>query len=87
MEDEIEQKQEYLRTQILEQNYEAEDFLQYIQNIKGENAADLNLWNFEELKSAVENYKDLHSPNKKQSRKRLKSEEERILETTTMMLK
>lgn len=50
MEGEREEKQNYLREEILERNYDTEAFLNFLVSKKGEDAADLDLWTFTELK-------------------------------------
>lgn len=55
----IEKKQIYLREEVLEKGYNGEEFLEFLIEQKGENAADLNLWKLEELKDAVEEFKRL----------------------------
>jgi len=52
---ETEEKQNYLRTEILEKNYDADEFLQYLVSKKGDDAADLDLWTFDELKKVKTN--------------------------------
>lgn len=49
MEDSIEEKQQFLRTEILEQGYDPNEFLSFLVNIKGENGADLSIWPISEL--------------------------------------
>ena len=53
-----EQKQIYLREQILDQNYEPESFANFLKTKKGEKGSDINNWTLEELKSIVEEYKN-----------------------------
>ena len=62
----IEEKQEYLRTNILENGYDAEEFLSYLQDKKGEEGVDLNLWSFQELKNVVEEFTLNHGSVEKQ---------------------
>jgi hypothetical protein len=47
-------KQEFLRTEILEAGYAQEDFVLYCSSLKGD---DIDLWAFEELIKAVEDFK------------------------------
>lgn len=44
-----EEKQDYLRTQVLEQGYDAEKFLSFLVSIKGESGADIENWEMNEL--------------------------------------
>ena len=53
----IEKKQKYLRDEILSQNYDADEFSEFISQYK-ENGLDLSNWTFEELKDAVQKFKN-----------------------------
>ena len=53
MDEELEKKQTFLRTNILEKGYDAEEFMNFLQTKKGEMGLDLNNWNISELKVAV----------------------------------
>jgi len=46
----MEKKQNYLRTEILEKNHDADEFIQYLVEKRGEDATDLELWSFQDLK-------------------------------------
>ena len=56
MEDELTEKQTYLRENILEKGYDAEDFMKLLQNKKGEQGLDLESWTMEELRNAVKEF-------------------------------
>ena len=56
MSDTEELKQNYLRENILDKGYEAEDFVSYLTSKKGEEGVNLNNWSLEELKSVVQEY-------------------------------
>ena len=56
MEGELEQKQNYLRENILEKGYNAEKFMGFLKSKKGEQGLDLNNWDKNELISAVEEF-------------------------------
>ena len=60
MEDEQEQelKQQFLREEILEKNYDPQSFIDFLTFKKGETAADINNWTLDELKSIVVEYKN-----------------------------
>lgn len=53
MDREMEDKQNYLRTEILEKNYDADEFVQYLVEKGGEDATDLDVWTFDELKKVI----------------------------------
>ena len=61
-----EQKQNYLRENILEKGYEAEDFVTYLTSKKGDEGINLSNWSLEELKSVVQEYISNNPLNNKQ---------------------
>jgi hypothetical protein len=68
----MEQKQQYLRDEILNKNYDIEEFSEFMSQYK-ENGLDLMNWTFDELKDAVKKFK---SNNIVQT----KEDEEKIIE-------
>ena len=63
-EQEQEQKQLFLRKEILEQNYDPQTFIDFLVAKKGETAADINNWTLDELKSVVVEFKSNNNNNK-----------------------
>ena len=59
MEDDIDKKQQYLRTEILDKGYDPKEFNDYICSVRNEENIDLNNWTLEELKNVVKNEKIL----------------------------
>ena len=57
MEETIEEKQLYLRTEIIKAGYDAQDFSIFLANLKGEEKIDLEYWSLDEIKEAVDSYK------------------------------
>lgn len=57
MEEELEQKQTYLRNEIIEKGYDPEMFTKYIISIKGEDGFDLENWSMNELMDIVRDFK------------------------------
>ena len=55
-----EEKQNYLRENILEKGYDAEDFVSYLTIKKGDDGVNLSNWTLEELKSLVQEYILVH---------------------------
>ena len=53
---EREAKQNYLRENILEKEYDTNKFLEYLVSVKGENAHDVDVWTMDELMEVVENF-------------------------------
>ena len=61
-----EQKKNYLRENILEKGYEAEDLVTYLTSKKGDEGINLSNWSLEELKSVVQEYISNNPLNNKQ---------------------
>lgn len=53
----IEEKQSYLTSEIIKQGYDAQEFSVFLSDQKGEERIDLEYWSMEDLKKAVENFK------------------------------
>ena len=51
-----EEKQNYLRENILDKGYEAEDFVSFLVTKKGDDGVDLSNWSFDELRMVVQEY-------------------------------
>ena len=66
MSDTEEQKQNYLRENILDKGYDAEDFVTYLTSKKGDEGINLGNWSLEELKSVVQEYISNNPLNNKQ---------------------
>ena len=60
--DDLNAKQTFLRENILEKGYDAEDFMKLLQNKKGESGLDLISWTMNELKEAVNEFVQDKSP-------------------------
>ena len=54
--DSDEEKQNYLRVNILEKGYDAEDFVAFLTTKKGEEGVNLSNWTLNELQSLVQEY-------------------------------
>ena len=67
MEDEQEIKQSFLRKEILEKNYDANVFLEFLITKKGEIASDINNWTIEELHNVVSEFKNSQNENQKEN--------------------
>ena len=63
MEGELEQKQNFLRMNILEKGYNAENFMNFLQSKKGDLGLDLNNWTVDELTLAVQEFISLTNSN------------------------
>ena len=59
----LEQKQQYLREEILEKSYDIDEFTDFMSNYK-ENGTDIQNWEFIELKKAVKSFKNQVNENK-----------------------
>ena len=53
----IEYKQNFLRTEIIDQGYNPEEFSDYLSSEKGENGLNLDNWSFTQLQEIVRNFK------------------------------
>ena len=62
MDESIEAKQAYLRENILEKNYDADEFMSFLQMKKGENGLDLSNWAMKDLMKVVDEF--IHDKNK-----------------------
>ena len=63
MEDMQELKQQFLREEILEKNYDPQSFIDFLTLKKGEIAADINNWTLDELKDIVVEYRNSKNTN------------------------
>ena len=66
-EKEQEEKQNYLRQNILDKGYDANDFVSFLQSKKGEGASDISNWSMTDLQKVVKEYILKHSEEKKNS--------------------
>ena len=57
----IEEKQEYLRQNILEKGYDANLFTDYLITKKGEDGADIGSWSMEDLRNVVQEFTEKQS--------------------------
>ena len=77
----IESKQLFLRNEILDKGFDPKEFSDYLENEKGEEKIDLEYWSMEDLKKAVESFKDsklniiIEKPPEKISKRRHSSAE------------
>lgn len=62
-ENEIKEKQEYLRINILEKGYDANEFMQYLKLLKGERGLAIENWSKNDLIKAVHDFKRVNPPN------------------------
>ena len=78
-----EEKQEYLRENILEKGYEANSFAEFLISKRGEESADLGSWSMKDLKEAVQEFLENHKSEQndtKNGEKTLKEEENNIID-------
>ena len=64
--DNIKEKQDFLRNNILEKGYNGEEFMFYLKSKKNENDIDLNNWSLDELKVIVDEFISKHNSNNNQ---------------------
>jgi endogenous inhibitor of DNA gyrase (YacG/DUF329 family) len=56
MEEDLDKKQQYLRTEILDKGYDPKEFNDYICSVRNEENIDLNNWSLEELSQVVKSF-------------------------------
>ena len=64
--DEKKEKQDYLRINILEKGYNADEFMQYLQMLKGENGLIIENWSKNDLIKAVHDFQNINPLNENQ---------------------
>ena len=57
MDDDLQTKQQYLRSEIIDQGYDPGEFNDYMCNIRQEENIDLNDWSLQDLKNVVQSFK------------------------------
>ena len=60
----VEEKQNYLRENIIEKGYDPNEFVEFAESKKGENAKDINHWRLPSLIVTVEEFKKMNLPKK-----------------------
>lgn len=82
MESSLEEKQLFLRTEIIMNGYDAEEFMIYLQNIKGEENVDLEYWSLDDIQKAVESFKQLKLLQKNKALEKKKTKKEKVVKET-----
>jgi hypothetical protein len=59
----LEEKQQYLNSEIIQQNYDGNEFSAFISSIRGEQQVDLDTWSFEDLRAVVAQFKSQYQQN------------------------
>lgn len=67
MEEHTSQKQAYLRRQIIEEGYSAEDFFEYLVSLK-KDGSNIDSWSIQELEAVVRDYKSKQAETGSKSR-------------------
>lgn len=57
-----EKKQQYLRDEIIDKDYDSSQFLAFLIERNGEDAADIDAYSFSELVAIVKQFTDSHKP-------------------------
>ena len=70
-EETLENKQLYLRTEIIMNGYDAHEFSMFLSDLRGEEKVDLEFWSMEDLKKAVESFKNSKEINIDQELKKI----------------
>ena len=66
MDDDLETKQQYLRSEIIDQGYDPNDFSAFMSSIKGEDGLNVDNWSFSDLKTVVNQFKSQYSKKQQQ---------------------
>ena len=80
----IEEKQEYLRDNILNKGYDANSFAEFLISKRGEESEDIGTWSMEDLREAVKEFLENHKIEQNNDEKEeisKKEEENNIIET------
>ena len=70
-EETLENKQLYLRTEIIMNGYDAHEFSMFLSDLRGEEKVDLEFWSMDDLKKAVESFKNSKEINIDQELKKI----------------
>jgi len=65
---ERQEKQQYLRTEIVGKGYSTEKFIEYCQEVKGEDGGDIDIWDLAELKQAVNHFQSLNGADEEETK-------------------
>ncbi len=57
MSESLEEKQQYLRSEIIEQGYDPDEFSNYMGSLREDNSLDLETWSFADLQTVVNNFR------------------------------
>ena len=79
MSEDIETKQDYLRSQIFDKGYNAEKFSEYLTEIAGDKGLDLENWTLEELSQVVYTFQsnnEIENPEQVQENVKIPKEEQ-----------
>ena len=60
MSETLEEKQQFLSQEIIEQNYDGQEFNEFMCSIRGEESIDLEKWSLEDLQAIVQQFKSQH---------------------------
>lgn len=69
-----EKKQQFLRDEIIDKNYDSSQFLAFLIERNGEDAADIDAYTFQELKAIVRQFTDSHPPQDSQKEQKVEYE-------------
>ena len=90
MSEDIETKQDYLRSQILDKGYNAEKFSEYLTEIAGDKGLDLENWTLEELSQVVYTFQsnnEIENPEQVQENVKIPKEEQEKNENMNIISK
>lgn len=88
MSEDIETKQDYLRSQILDKGYNAEKFSEYLAEVAGDKGLDLENWTLEQLSQVVYTFQcnnEIENPEQIQESVKVSKEEQEKKENSENM--
>ena len=71
----LEEKQQYLNSEIIQQGYDGNEFSAFISSIRGEQQVDLDTWSFEDLQTVVAQFKGQYQQNQDQNEQQNQNEQ------------
>ena len=72
--DEVKEKQEFLRIHILEKGYDADEFMEFLETLKGEKGLKIENWSKNDLIDAVQQFTLMNNPNKNNNKNNINND-------------
>ena len=75
--DEVKEKQEFLRIHILEKGYDADEFMEFLETLKGEKGLKIENWSKNDLIDAVQQFTLMNNQNKNNINNNIENKKEK----------